>query len=120
MENNELNEILGRVIASLTEEQKEKAKACETADQLIALLGDLGVELPDELLEDVGGGLNLESAFNRPLKFPDLGSLFIRGTSDTSSGTAAHMDVKGTSGATVVHTDVSAQRTSGKGSTRYV
>lgn len=124
MDNNELNEVLERVVASLTEEQKEKAKACETVDQLTALLGDLGVELPDELLEDVGGGLNMNTFLNRPTKFPTLGALFSKmptGTpSGAPSGIATHMDLKGSTGATVVHTDVSAQPTSGKGSTRYV
>ena len=119
MENNKLGEILERVVASLTEEQKQKALACETVDQLVALLGDLGVELPDELLDDVGGGLELGGAFlNRPRKFPSLGSLF-KGITGSSSATAVPMDLKGSSPVSVVHTDVSAE-TKEQGTTRYV
>ena len=33
---------------SLTDEQKEKAKACKTPEELTAVLGELGVELPEE------------------------------------------------------------------------
>ena len=119
MENNELGEVLERVVASLTEEQQEKALACETVDQLIALLGDLGVELPDELLDDVGGGLGRAGAFlNRPLKLPTLGSLF-KGFTSSAPATAIRADLKGSSPMSVVHTDVSAE-TKEQGSTRYV
>ncbi len=41
---------------SLTDEQKEKAKACKTMDELTALAGKEGIELPDELLDAVAGG----------------------------------------------------------------
>ena len=41
---------------SLTDEQKEKAKACKTADELTSLLSQLGVALPDEMLDSVAGG----------------------------------------------------------------
>jgi hypothetical protein len=51
-----LNEILKGMWDSLTDEQKEKAKACKTLDELTALAGKEGVELPDEVLDQVGGG----------------------------------------------------------------
>lgn len=51
-----LQETLKGVWDSLTDEQKEKAKACKTWDELTALAGKEGVELPDELLDAVAGG----------------------------------------------------------------
>ncbi len=53
---NDLNEALAGMWDSLTEEQKEKAKACKSMDELTALAGSMGVELPDELLDSVAGG----------------------------------------------------------------
>lgn len=118
MENNKLTEALERVIASLTDEQKEKAKACETLDQLTSLLGELGVELPDEFLDDVGGGFNLGSYFNRPLFTPLFGGGF--GSGSSSGGVdATHLDIKGTPSVTAVHTDVSAASKK-PGKTQYV
>lgn len=40
----------------LTEEQKEKARACKTPEELVALAREEGVELSDEQLEVVAGG----------------------------------------------------------------
>lgn len=54
--NPKLKEALNSVWDSLTDEQKEKAKACKTLDELTALAGKEGVELPDELLSAVAGG----------------------------------------------------------------
>ncbi len=53
---NELNETLKGIWDSLTDEQKEKAKACKTMDELTALAGKEGVELSDEVLDAVAGG----------------------------------------------------------------
>ena len=52
----ELQEALKGIWDSLTDEQKEKAKACKTPDELAALAGKEGIELPDELLDAVAGG----------------------------------------------------------------
>ncbi len=41
---------------SLTDEQKEKAKQCETMEELTTLAGKEGIELPDEVLDAVAGG----------------------------------------------------------------
>ena len=46
------------VTDALPEAQKEAAAACETAEDLIALAGKAGVELPDELMDAVAGGKN--------------------------------------------------------------
>ena len=42
----------------LTPEQMEKAKACTTVDELVALAKNEGVELADEQLEAISGGGN--------------------------------------------------------------
>ena len=52
----ELNKALEGLWDSLTDEQKEKAKECKSMDELTALAGREGVELPDELLDAVAGG----------------------------------------------------------------
>lgn len=43
-------------INSLTPEQMEKAKACTTAEELVALAKKEGIELTDEQLEAIAGG----------------------------------------------------------------
>ena len=40
----------------LTPEQQEKAKACNTPDDLLAFAKEEGVELTDEELEAISGG----------------------------------------------------------------
>ena len=52
----ELNRALKGMWDSLTDEQKEKANACESMDELTALAGREGIELPDEALDAVSGG----------------------------------------------------------------
>ena len=58
MDDRKLNELLNKALASLTEEQKKKAKACKTAKELLDLLTESGVELPDEALDMVAGGVS--------------------------------------------------------------
>ena len=41
---------------SLTEEQRQKARACRTTEEILALAKEEGVELTDEQLEGVAGG----------------------------------------------------------------
>ncbi len=57
MDDRKLNELLNKALASLNDEQKKKAKACKTAKELLDLLTESGVELPDEALEKVAGGM---------------------------------------------------------------
>ena len=40
----------------LTDEQKARAMACKTADELVALAKAEGVELSDEQLDSIAGG----------------------------------------------------------------
>ena len=51
-----LQEALKGIWDSLTDEQREKAKACKTPVELTKLAGKEGVELPDEALDMVSGG----------------------------------------------------------------
>ena len=51
-----MNAALKGIYDSLTDEQKEKAKACKTMDELTALAAKDGIELPDEVLDAVSGG----------------------------------------------------------------
>ena len=48
MENKDFCEQLAELLSGLTDEQKQKAEACETPKEQIALLGELGVEIPDK------------------------------------------------------------------------
>ena len=59
MENNEkLAKMLKEVADSLTDAQKKKAETLKTVDELVDFLTAEGIELPDELLESVAGGLS--------------------------------------------------------------
>ena len=61
MQDQKLNELLRSIRSSLTEEQLEKAKACKTAEELMALAGKEGIELPDEALDAVAGAVQAGS-----------------------------------------------------------
>lgn len=66
MDQQKMKERMTNLLNSLTDEQKEKVKACKDMNELTALLGQMGVELPDELLDAVAGGQGFDS---------DLGNL---------------------------------------------
>ena len=51
-----LETVLNGMWDSLTDEQKKKAKACNTMEELMGLAGREGIELPDEALDQVAGG----------------------------------------------------------------
>ena len=51
-----MNAAVRGIYESLTDEQKEKAKACKTVEELTALAAREGVEMPDEVLEAAAGG----------------------------------------------------------------
>ena len=61
MDKKELKEMLEKVLASLTEEQKEKVMACKTVEELSAILAESRIELPDEVLDAVAGGYDLNN-----------------------------------------------------------
>ena len=58
------DEKIKALLDSLPDEQREKAAACKSNDELFALLGELGVELSgelgvelsDELMDKIAGG----------------------------------------------------------------
>ena len=56
MEEKKFNELLTKVMAELTDEQKAKAAECKDEGELCELLGKMGVALPDELIDCVAGG----------------------------------------------------------------
>ena len=51
-----IKEAWNGIYENLTDEQKEKAKACKSADELMKLAGEWGIELPDELVDQIAGG----------------------------------------------------------------
>ena len=61
--------------AELTDEQKEKLQKCNSLDEFVEFLGKEGIEIPDELLDSVAGGVvapeSLES-IERTLRRSDL------------------------------------------------
>ncbi len=63
-ENEKMESIIKSIFESMNDEQRAKAKNFRTVDELIDFLGDEGIELPDELLDGVGGGL--DSALTGP------------------------------------------------------
>ena len=57
MEEKKLIALLRDAFHTLNDEQKEKAKACKDVNELTECLGEMGVALPDELLDAVAGGV---------------------------------------------------------------
>ena len=58
MEDNKKTDIITEEIyASLSDEQKKKAKNCKTLDEFIAFAKKEDIELPDEVLNDISGGV---------------------------------------------------------------
>ena len=51
-----MKEALKGIYENLTDEQKEQAKACKSADEFMKLAGEWGIELPDELTDLIAGG----------------------------------------------------------------
>ena len=50
-----MKEALKGIYENLTDEQKEQAKACKSADEFMKLVGEWGIELPDELTDLIAG-----------------------------------------------------------------
>ena len=55
---------------SLTPEQQEKAKACKTPEELIALAEQEGYDLSDEELKQVSGGASWDCVADCPEHTP--------------------------------------------------
>ena len=56
-----MKEALKGIYDNLSDELKEKAKACKTMDELMEFAGKEGIELPDEMLDSVAGGCGVPS-----------------------------------------------------------
>ncbi len=51
-----MQELSPEVLNGISDELRKKAKACKSPEELAALLGEAGVELPGGLLDNVVGG----------------------------------------------------------------
>lgn len=58
MENNKNYEQFNALLNGLNDEQKKKVNACKNVNELMSLLSELGIALPDELLDNIAGGNN--------------------------------------------------------------
>ena len=68
MENTKIAEILEKYkdfIATLPEELQEKARACTTEAELLALTSEVEGELPDEVMEAVAGGCEKDAEYQQ-------------------------------------------------------
>ena len=61
MDENKMKAALKGIYDNLTDEQKAKAKACKSEQELLDFAGEVGIELPDDLAEAVSGG-SMQSA----------------------------------------------------------
>ena len=51
-----MKEALKTVLENLTDKQKAVAQGCKDLDELFAYLGKEGIELPDDIVDEVAGG----------------------------------------------------------------
>ena len=52
-----MNEVIKDIYEKLNDEQKKKVDACKSEDELMELFSEWDIELPDDLVEAVGGGI---------------------------------------------------------------
>lgn len=67
MDEKKMNEVTKALFEGLTDEQKEAANACKNSDELMKLLGEWDIELPDDLSAIVSGGVQLIPWPRKPL-----------------------------------------------------
>ena len=53
MDEQKMKDLITKLLNGLTDEQKEKVKACRSLNELITCLGGMGTALPDGLLDTV-------------------------------------------------------------------
>lgn len=63
MENKKNYEQFNALLNGLNDEQKKKVNKCKDVNEFMLLLGELGIALPDELLDNVSGGTQDEMEF---------------------------------------------------------
>ena len=56
-----MKEMLNGVIEKLNDEQKEKVKQCKTMDEFMALAGEWGIEIPDDMVDAAAGGFHMKT-----------------------------------------------------------
>ena len=61
MEQDKIKDTFTKIMESLTDEQREKAMACDTPEQFFELIEKEGVALPDEMFDDAAGGVAINS-----------------------------------------------------------
>ena len=62
MENEKVMEMLAKIYDNMTDDQKKRAVECETKEDFMAIVENEGVELPDDMFDDVAGGANVMNA----------------------------------------------------------
>ena len=60
MSNEPMTDLKARVFDSLTDDQKKKAAAYKSDKEILDFLGAEGVELPDDALDAVAGGCQID------------------------------------------------------------
>ena len=63
-----MKRVLQDILENLTDAQKEKAKACKSNDELMDLLGEWDIELPDDVMENISGGCDWHKLARRALE----------------------------------------------------
>ena len=51
-------QIIASIYENLSDEQKKKAKACKSIEEFAEFAGEEGIELPDDALDLIAGGLH--------------------------------------------------------------
>ncbi len=119
-ENEKLQAVIEKLMESFNEEQKAKAAECEDLDDLIKFASGEGIEIPEELLDDVAGGrltfLSLKNGLFggfgglgiKPLfqnqKATGVKTIFNAGTDTTANSAVFNPANKTTAVDTVFHT----------------
>ena len=92
---------------SLTDEQKEKAKECKSTDELTALAGRMGIELPDEMLDSVAGGMIVRENDGQYTVYEEMSNRGIRFVGNAGSeDQAKEMAKKARAGTNIVDRDI--------------
>ncbi|MBO4341285.1 MAG: hypothetical protein J5835_07660 [Bacteroidales bacterium] len=71
-----INDELKKLYERLSNEQKQKADECKTADEFLKLMGELGIELPDGLADVVTGGTSTGWGNRTPQQVTGRGNTF--------------------------------------------
>ena len=56
MENEKSMEMFAKIYENMTDDQKKRALECATSEDFMAIVENEGVEMPDDMFDDVAGG----------------------------------------------------------------